>query len=85
MLFGGLFGPNSISAGRLAAMTAHDPDGRIVKTVRLSQAGIDAIQLVADHYDCNWTEAARRMLALGSAGAPHQWPPEKWPPRGWGN
>jgi hypothetical protein len=65
--------------------TKHDPDGRRPRNVRLSPAGIDAVQEVADQYGCSWGEAARRMLQLGTLSAPPTWPPKRWPERAWGN
>lgn len=53
--------------------------------MRLSAAGVALIQEIADHYDCSWGEAARRMMQFGALGAPYRWPPEKMPTRGWGN
>lgn len=65
--------------------TKHDPDGRTPKTVRLSPAGVAAVQEVADHYGCSWGEAARRVMQLGTCAAPYRWPPATWPRRAWGS
>lgn len=47
---------------------------RVPKTIRLSPAGVEAVQAIADRYGCDWSEAARRMLAYASVRMPQRWP-----------
>lgn len=47
---------------------------RIPKTIRLTKEGVEAVQVIADRYGVDWSEAARRMLATAYPVMPRKWP-----------
>jgi hypothetical protein len=50
-------------------------EARGAKSLRLSEAGIKAVQRVADAEGVSWNEAARRLLKWATSGQPK--------PKGW--
>lgn len=42
-------------------------------SVRLTDAGVDAVQAIADRYQCDQSEAIRRMLKVGYKNMPATW------------
>lgn len=54
-------------------MSDAEPQVRIPKTVRMTPAGVQAVQEIADRYGVDWSEAARRMLATAYPKMPTEW------------
>jgi len=50
---------------------------RAPKTVRLSESEIAAVQKIANREHCEWSEAARLLMAYAAPRLPFNWKPKE--------